>query len=149
MTEDRRRTISGLPVAEFGFPGPLRDQLVSAVLAGKKTASTGLVSDYEREGEPIPRPGERFVMIDSAERPLAILETTEVRVLRAGDVDEAFARDEGEDFESVGEWRAAHERFFHSYADETRAWLGDPAWTVTDETMVVAERFRLVQRLDR
>jgi hypothetical protein len=36
-----------LPVAEFAFPGPLRDQLVAAILAGAKAATTGLVADYE------------------------------------------------------------------------------------------------------
>jgi uncharacterized protein YhfF len=36
-----------LPLAEFGFPGPLRDQLVAAILAGDKTTTTGLVADYE------------------------------------------------------------------------------------------------------
>ncbi|GAA0960543.1 hypothetical protein GCM10009554_75770 [Kribbella koreensis] len=33
--------------AEFGFPGPLRDQLVGAVLAGTKTSTTGLVADAD------------------------------------------------------------------------------------------------------
>jgi hypothetical protein len=43
-----------LPIAEFAFPGPLRDQLVAAILAGEKTTTTGLVAEYEREGEPLP-----------------------------------------------------------------------------------------------
>jgi hypothetical protein len=30
-----------LPIAEFGFPGPLRDQLVTAILRGAKTTTTG------------------------------------------------------------------------------------------------------------
>jgi hypothetical protein len=30
-----------LPVAEFAFPGPLRDQLVMAILAGAKTTASG------------------------------------------------------------------------------------------------------------
>jgi hypothetical protein len=64
--------IEDLPVAEFAFPGPLRDQLVAA----------------------------------------------------AG-------------------WRAAHERFWHS--PEIRAELGDPGFTVNDETLVVAETFRLTE----
>ena len=34
-----------LPVVEFAFPGPLRDQLVAAILAGEKTTTTGLVAD--------------------------------------------------------------------------------------------------------
>ena len=46
-----------LPVAEFAFPGPLRDQLVAAILAEEKTTTTGLVADYEIENEPLPDPG--------------------------------------------------------------------------------------------
>ena len=46
-----------LPVVEFAFPGPLRDQLVAAILAGEKTTTTGLVADYEHENEPLLIPG--------------------------------------------------------------------------------------------
>jgi len=48
-----------LPVAESAFPGPLRDQLVTAILAGEKTTTTGLVADYEHEKDPLPSPGLR------------------------------------------------------------------------------------------
>ena len=52
-----------LPVAEFAFPGPLRDQLVAAILAGTKTTTTGLVASYEREQEPLPHPGLRQAVV--------------------------------------------------------------------------------------
>ncbi|MGW3862422.1 ASCH domain-containing protein, partial [Streptomyces sp. NPDC005047] len=48
-----------LPKVEFGFPGPLRDRLVAAVLDGSKTSTTGLLLDYEHEDEPLPRAGDR------------------------------------------------------------------------------------------
>lgn len=32
-----------LPISEYAFPGPLRDQLVAAILAGEKTATAVLV----------------------------------------------------------------------------------------------------------
>ena len=134
-----------LPLAEFAFPGPLRDQLVDAILAGEKTATTGLLAEYEREGEALPRVGERQVVVDSGLRRVAVIETTDVRVVRAADVDLQFAIDEGEGFTSVADWRAAHERFWHS--EDMRAALGEPALDVTDDTLVVAERFRLVERL--
>ena len=134
--------------AEFGFAGtPLREQLVAAILRGEKTATAGLVVDYERDGDALPEIGERFLVLDNDERGVAVIETTEVRVLRVGDCDLQFARDEGEGFETVAEWRAAHDRFWRSYADEIRAYLGDPDWDVTDETEFVAERFRLVETL--
>lgn len=71
-----------------------------------------------------------------------MIETTEVRIIR---VDLQFALDEGEEFTSVADWRAAHERFWHS--SEMQAVLGPPELRVTDETLIVAERFRLVARL--
>ena len=69
------------------FPGPLRDQLVAAVLAGTKTTTSGLVADYEHEGSPLPPPGLRQAVIDSAGNRVAVIETTAVRVIRLGEVD--------------------------------------------------------------
>src|SRR5438045_5839322 len=120
-----------LPVAEFGFPGPLRDQLVAAILSGEKTTTSGLVADYEHENEPLPAPGLRQVVIDSAGRPVAVIETTAVRVMRLADVDLDHAQGEGEGYASVTEWRAGHEQFWHSA--EVRHDLGDPAFTVDDD----------------
>jgi uncharacterized protein YhfF len=132
-----------LPVAEFAFPGPLRDQLVAAIVTGGKTTTTGLVADYENENEPLPRPGLRQAVVDSAGNPVAVIETTAVRVLRLGDVELAHALGEGEGYTSVPEWRAGHERFWHSA--EMRRALGDPEFTVDDDTLVVAQTFRLAK----
>ena len=131
-----------LPPAEFAFPGPLRDQLVAAILAGTKTTTTGLLADYQHEGDPLPVPGDRQAVLDSAGQPVAVIETTAVRVLRLGEVDLAHALGEGEGDTSVAEWRAGHEDFWHSA--EVRDALGDPGFTVDDGTLVVAEAFRLV-----
>src|SRR6516162_9878551 len=131
-----------LPVAEFAFPGPVRDQLVAAILAGQKTTTSGLVADYEKEGEPLPHPGLRQVVVDSAGHQVAVIETTAVRVIRLGDVDLPHALGEGEGYTSVAEWRAGHERFWHSA--EMRESLGDPGFTVDDDTLVVAQTFRLL-----
>jgi uncharacterized protein YhfF len=139
------RLTDGLPHAEFGFPRTdLRRRLVDAILRGEKTSTTGLLSDYERDGEPLPEVGQRFVLIDEDDAEVGIIETTETRVTTIGEVDLPFAIEEGEGFGSVAEWRAAHEDFWLSYADETRAWLNDPSWRPTDETPIMCERFRLV-----
>ena len=135
-------------MGEFAFPGPLRDQLVAAILSGAKTTTSGLLIDYQRDDEPLPRPGDRWVVIDSAGEPVTLIEVTGVRVLRLADVDLAHAVGEGEGFATVADWRAGHEAFWHS--DEVRADLGDPAFTVNDDTEIVAEEFRVVEgeRLD-
>jgi uncharacterized protein YhfF len=132
-----------LPVAEFAFPGPLRDRLIAAILSGEKTTTTGLVADYEHENEPLPSPGLRQIVVDSAGLPVAVIETTAVRVMRLADVDLNHALGEGEGYASVLEWRAGHEQFWHSV--EMRQALGDPMFTVGDDTLVVAEEFRLIQ----
>jgi uncharacterized protein YhfF len=135
---------------ELGFAGtPLRERLVEAVLRSDKTATAGLLVDYERDGEALPTAGERCLLLDNADEPVAVLEITDVSVVRVADCQLDFARAEGEGFESVAEWRAAHERFWRGYADEIRTYLGDPAWDVTDDTLFVAERFRVVERLER
>ncbi|MEC5183412.1 2-phospho-L-lactate transferase [Cryobacterium sp. MP_3.1] len=134
-----------LPIAEFAFPGPLRDQLVAAILDGSKTSTTSTLIEYGIEDEPLPVIGSRQVLIDSAGRPVAIIETTGMRVVRLGAVDLDHARAEGEGYDSVAAWRVAHESFWQSA--DMRAYLGDPAFTVTDDTEVVLERLRLIEVL--
>ena len=123
--------VPDLPPFELGYARtPLRRTLVDAVLRGEKTATAGLHGD-----EPLPEPGQRFLLLDFDDRPVAVVETTEVRVLRADEVDLQFARDEGEGFETVADWREAHERF---WAERE----------IADDTLVVAERFRLIERIE-
>ncbi|MFI6060158.1 ASCH domain-containing protein [Streptomyces sp. NPDC051286] len=130
----------------LAFPGPLRDQLVGAVLAGVKVSTTGLLAEYAAEQEELPTVGERSALIDSDGREIAVVEVTEVRVLRLGDVGLQHVLDEGEGDTSVAQWRAGHERFWHG--EEMREALGDPEFTVDDDTLIVAERFRVVELLD-
>ena len=107
----------------------LRRKLVHAVLRGEKTTTTGLLDGREA---PDLQPGARLALLGFDDEPLGVVEVTDVRVVTAGQIDLQFARDEGEGFESVEQWREAHERFFEQSID--------------DDTQVVAVRFRLVER---
>src|ERR1700741_1326818 len=131
-----------LSVGEFAFPGPLRDQLVAAILDGAKTTTTGLLDDYERDGEPLPRPGDRAGVIDPGGAPVALIQIVAVRVIRVADIDLRHALGEGEGYASVADWRAGHEGFWHSA--EMGESVGDPTFTVNDDTLAVATEFRLV-----
>jgi uncharacterized protein YhfF len=82
------------------------------------------------------------VVIDSAGEPVALIEIVTVRVVPVGDVDVAHALGEGEGYASVADWRAGHEAFWHS--DAMREYVGDPAFTVNDDTLAVAVAFRAV-----
>jgi uncharacterized protein YhfF len=136
-----------LPRMEFAFPGPLRDRLVAAVLSGAKTTTSALLIGYEAGDEPRPEVGMRRVVVDSRDEPVATIEYVDVRVPRLADVDLQHVVDEGEGDESVAQWRAGHEEFWHSA--EIRAELGDPAFTVDDDTEILAQRFRLVDVVAR
>jgi uncharacterized protein YhfF len=116
------------------------------VLSGRKTASAGLLVEYELDGDQVPTPGLREVIMDADGRFVGETETTECRVLRMAEVDDRFARDEGEGFADAADWRAAHERFWNGYIDEIRDRLGDPGWSLTDDTLIVCQRFRLTER---
>lgn len=137
-----------LPRWGFAFPGRLRDELTALALAGTKTTTTGLLAEMDLDGEPVPVTGERSVLVDSAERPVAIVETVACRVVRLADVDDRHAVDEGEGYADAAAFRVAHERFWNGYLDDLRGRLGDPSFAITDDTLVTAERFRVVTRLD-
>ena len=126
--------MTDLPPFGLGYPRTeLRRQLVEAVLRGEKTATAGLLEEYEADGEPVGAAGDRYLLQGYDDEPLAIVELTEARVLPAAEIDEQFARDEGEGFESVEDWRVAHERFFER--------------TIGPDTAIVALRFRVAERL--
>ena len=132
--------VTDLPIVEFAYPGPLRDTLVAAVLTGAKTSTASLLAQYA--DEELPRVGERGAVVDSAGLTVGIIETQTVDVVALKDVSLQHALDEGEGYADVAQWRAGHERFWHS--TEVRAELGDPHFTVDDDTQVVLERFVLV-----
>ncbi|MCP3805314.1 ASCH domain-containing protein [Allokutzneria sp. A3M-2-11 16] len=134
---------ASLPIGEFAFPGPLRDRLVAAIVAGEKTTTSCLHLEFT--DDELPQVGQREVVIDSDARPVAVIETTEIRVLPLGEVDAQHAIDEGEGFLGVEDWRVGHEEFWHS--SEYRSAISQPQFTVTDATLVVAQRFRLVEDL--
>jgi len=111
----------------------LRRRLAAAVLSGRKTATASLTDEYQpTTDEALPHVGERRLLVGYDDDVLGIVETTEVHIVRARDVDLQFAVDEGEGFESVEDWRGAHERF----------WAAN---MITDDTEIACERFRLVE----
>ena len=127
--------------------GQLRDELTALALAGTKTTTAGLYAESVAEGEIMPEPGDREVLLDSAERPVAVVETIELRVVRLADVDDRHAIDEGEGYANAAEFRISHEAFWNRSIDDLRELLG-PDFVIDDDTLVFLQRFRIVERLD-
>ena len=126
----------------------MRDYLVQLVLDGVKTATSTLVAEYVGEVDPIDRVGDRWIVVDTAGRRLAVAETTESRITTIALVDDDFARAEGEGYTSKEEWRQAHEAFWNSYVQDIRRLLRDPTFEINGATLIVAEQFRVVSQFD-
>ena len=132
-------------IAEFGFPGPLRERLIAAILAGTKTSTSSTLVEYSIGDEQLPIIGNKQTVVDSDDAAVAIIQTVAVEIVRLADVGLEHARDEGEGFVSVAAWRRGHEAFWHG--TEMRAFLNSPTFTVDDDTLVVLERFQLIEAL--
>ncbi len=118
----------GLRSFAFGDGPDLADELLELVLKGVKTATCST------EDEPnTSMPGERWIVLDGRGNPRCVIESTEITYRRYGDVDAAFAHDEGEGDRSLSYWRSAHRRYFER--------LGK----FSDDMMLMCERFRLVE----
>jgi uncharacterized protein YhfF len=150
VPDDPSPTIDPAGLLRWGFaePGPLRDELTAAALAGRKTTTASLLVEYVIDGDALPVAGELQMLVDSEGRDVAIVETISCRVARLADVDDRHAIDEGEGYADAHDFRVAHERYWNGYLDQVRSGLGDPAFALTDDTMIVLERFRIVERLD-
>ena len=72
-------------------------------------------------------------MLDGSGHPRCVIESTEVSYRRFGEVDAAFAHDEGEGDRSLAYWREAHRQYFGR--------LGK----FSEDMMLMCERFRLVE----
>ena len=112
----------------FGDGPELADELLELVLKGIKTATCST------EDEPnTSTPGECWIVLDGRGTPRCVIESTEISYRRYGDVDAAFAHDEGEGDRSLAYWRDAHRRYFGR--------LGK----FSEDMTLMCERFRLVE----
>jgi uncharacterized protein YhfF len=127
-------------VGWFGDGPELARTLGDLVRKGVKTASAGLLWEWETQGASLPRIGDVEIIIDWNSRPLAVIEMTEVRVLSFEQVDAAFAHDEGEGDRSLATWREKHWRYF----TQRCACLNHAP---TPTMPVVCQRFRLLHAM--
>ncbi|MEH0825826.1 ASCH domain-containing protein, partial [Micromonospora sp. CPCC 205714] len=70
--------IGGLRALALGTPGELRTRLNTLVLSGVKTATAGLVQEYDDENEELEYVGERLVLVDDNDAFVGVVEVTGV-----------------------------------------------------------------------
>ncbi|WP_435840936.1 ASCH domain-containing protein [Streptomyces flaveolus] len=125
--------VNGMRALELGTPGEMRERLNALVLAGRKTATTGLLAEYVEETEGLEFEGERLALLGNDGDCVATIEITGVQPAPFGAVTWEHAAAEGEGDRSLDEWRAGHRRFWQA--------IGTP---VDEDTPLVCLRFRVV-----
>jgi len=118
----------GLRSFAFGDGPALADELLDLVIRGVKTATCSTEDEPNTSTR-----GERWIVLDGSGEPRCVIETVDVSYRRFGEVDAAFAYDEGEGDRSLGHWRDAHRNYFGRQGK------------FREDMMLMCERFRLVE----
>jgi uncharacterized protein YhfF len=125
------------PIDQFGDTPELVDELLELVLAGTKRATCEIKRWFDSRGEPLPKPGDLWIITDSAGIARCIIETTLVDVCAVRDVDDEFVRIEGEGDKSLKFWKTVHDAYFERQAARD-------GFSYSDDMLCVCEQFKLV-----
>ena len=117
----------------------ITDDLIDLYLAGKKSAGSSLVEDFETCGDPLPKVGNFWILLNSKEEPVMILKTVRIEINKFKDIPVRIAIAEGEGDSSLAYWKEVHSRLYSPYLKQ---------WGVDDinEAHVITEFFEIVHR---
>ena len=129
------------PFVEAAFAGGQEgtDALISLYRQGKKAAGSGLVKDYESAGDPLPKVGNYWIILDSRERPQFLVKTIRIEINLFGNIPKAVARAEGEGDLSVSHWKKVHRNFYLPFLAK---------WGIADidKAKVITEHFEILHK---
>jgi uncharacterized protein YhfF len=89
------------------------DKLLALVVKGRKTATCMWEEAARAESVTIPKVGDLSYIMNSSGKPVVVIETIEIELKAFLEVDDQFARDEGEGDLSYEHWKKVHEECFH------------------------------------
>ena len=113
------------------------DECADLVLRDIKRATAASVAELERAGLRPPVPGDVSIVTRWNGEAVAIIKTVRVDIRRFDDVDEAFARREGEGDRTLAYWRRVHEAYY-------RRVLAGSGVAVDGDLLIVCEQFERV-----
>lgn len=118
---------------DSGFTGKTQ---LSLVLSGAKTATFTPFDSFEINRESIPVAGEVYVVLDSEEEPVAILEVTNVTVIPFNEIPWDLAARDGEN-ENLSDWQDKMREFLEDEADLC-------GFEAREDSKIVCEIFRVI-----
>jgi uncharacterized protein YhfF len=113
------------------------DYLAQLVIDGIKTATCSGYIFYELEKEPLPTTEDYSIILNSDDRPVAIVKTVEVTLTPMNEVTSEFAIAEGEGDRTYHYWWETHEEFFRNELSATGR-------EFSEDMLLVCERFEVV-----
>jgi uncharacterized protein YhfF len=125
-----------LSVSAWQF-GDDPNYLAQLVIKGIKTATCSGYIFYELENEPLPTAEDYSIILNSDNKPVAIIKTVEVTLTPMNKVTEEFAFAEGEGDRTYRYWWETHEKFF-------RHELNGIGREFAEDMLLVCERFKVV-----
>ena len=132
--DDLKIRYPGAIAWSFGDTPEMADELAELVAKGIKTASCSSLSSFKHE-DAAPAIGGYSIILNSKGGPVCVIRVISMRIIRYCDVDQDFARKEGEGHLSLRYWMQGHKDFFQREGS-------------FDEAMeLVAEEFELVEVL--
>ncbi|POP43379.1 ASCH domain-containing protein [Superficieibacter electus] len=118
-------------VWSFGDSAEMADELAQLVIAGHKKASCGSLAAWQQEEEKV-SPGDYHIVLDGQQKPVCVIRTTSLKLIRFDEVSAEDAAMEGEGDKSLGYWRQSHQAFFEREG------------TFSDDMELIFETFSLV-----
>ena len=131
------------PYEAWAFGGA-PDKLADLVVRGINTATASGYDLYFLEGckEPLPKPGDYSVILNSKDEAVCVIRTVKTSVVPFSEVGEEQAFREGEGDRTLAYWRAVHEDFFTKDFAESGA-------VFTYESRILCEEFELCYKADQ
>ncbi len=127
------------PKITVGIAGnrDIADELLNLYLSGKKTAGSGLVKDYEQAGDPLPKVGDYWLILNSNNKPRCLVKIRRVEFYQFDQIPVSVAVAEGEGDLSLDYWKKAHVEFFTPFLEELSILNLDKETIVTEFYEVV------------
>ena len=122
----------------FEAKGFIGDELLTLVLAGKKTALFSSYSTFAIDNEPLPVSGELYLVLDRAGQPQCVIEFENIQILPYNEVTWEMAKLEGED-ENLDAWKERQQE----YLEEEGNILG---FDFSPDIKLVFQEFKVVYR---
>lgn len=139
LAAKERNSLSSISVDHFCADKDSTNLCADLVKHGIKVATCSMKYWYETGREVISEVGMIQVITDWDGNPTSIIEITSVEEKRFCDVDEEFARAEGEGDLSLNWWRKSHWQFFSNECS-------DLGITPDENMMLILERFKVIYK---